>query len=94
MTHPFHPLSGREYEFFAIRRSWAEERVYVKDEHGEVKALPIGWTSAAEQDPFLVVAAGRCPVRLTDLLQMAAIVASLPRQQVGHTKKRKRSSRE
>src|SRR4051794_3556552 len=91
VTHPFHPLSGREYEFFGIRRSWAEERVYVKDERGEVKALPIGWTSAAEKDPFVVVAAGRCAVRLADLLEMAAIVASLQPQKARGSGKRKRS---
>jgi hypothetical protein len=77
VTHPFHPLHGREYVFFAIRRSWSEDRVYVKDDRGEIKALPIGWTSAAEPDPFVVASAGRCAVRVEDLLRMADLIQSL-----------------
>jgi hypothetical protein len=89
VTHPFHPLCGREYVFFAIRHSWSEDRVYFKDERGEIKALPIGWTSAAAPDPFVVVAAGRCSVRLEDLLKMAELIEVLNPIKRGPMKKRK-----
>ena len=74
VTHPFHPLHGHEYELVMIRRSWGEDRVYYQDEQGQVRALPTGWTSAAPADPFVTLAAGRCPVRVVDLLAMVDLL--------------------
>lgn len=74
MTHPFHPLRGREYELVTIRRSWGEDRVYYQDERGQVHSLPTGWTSAAPVDPFVMLADGRCPVRVVDLLAMVELL--------------------
>ncbi|HTY34009.1 DUF5372 family protein, partial [Mycobacterium sp.] len=28
MTHPFHPWSGREFVFLAVRQTWSEDRVF------------------------------------------------------------------
>jgi Family of unknown function (DUF5372) len=27
VTHPFHPLAGRDFEFIACRQNWGEDRV-------------------------------------------------------------------
>ena len=37
MTHPFHPLAGREFVFIALRQTWGEDRVFVYylERHGE-----------------------------------------------------------
>lgn len=75
MTHPFHPQRGREFEFVALRNNWGEDRVCFRDERGELKSLPVGWTDAAEPDPFTVIAAGRCPFRIDDLLALADLVS-------------------
>ena len=71
MTHPFHPLSGREFELVSRRRNWGEDRVYYHDERGELGSLPTAWTDAADVDPFVVQAAGRSPFRVADLLALA-----------------------
>ena len=34
MTHPFHPLYGRDFEFVAHRHNWGEDRVHLHDENG------------------------------------------------------------
>ena len=60
MTHRFHPLYGRDFEFVVHRRNWGEDRVYCRDEDGELFSLPAAWTDAAPVDPFVVIAAGRC----------------------------------
>jgi hypothetical protein len=39
-----------------------------------LRGLPAGWTDRAPVDPFVVVAAGRCPFRLCDLLEVAELV--------------------
>jgi Family of unknown function (DUF5372) len=52
VTHPFHPLVGREFEFVEARQNWGEDRVVLHDEHGAVFSLPTGWTDAGAVDPW------------------------------------------
>ena len=40
VTHPFHPLTGGEFEFVKRRRNWQRDRVYFYDGGGELVALP------------------------------------------------------
>jgi hypothetical protein len=77
VTHRFHPWCGREYEFVARRRNWGEDRVYFHDGDGVLHSVPTGWTDAADVDPFVVMAAGRCPFRLEDLLALADLADQL-----------------
>jgi len=77
VTHPFHPQSGREFEFVKRRRSWGEDRVFFYGPDGELAWLPAAWTDVVAEDPFVVVAAGRAPFRAADLLELAALVGRL-----------------
>ena len=77
MTHPFHPLYGRDFEFVAHRHNRGEDRVHLHDENGELFSLPAGWTDVAAPDPFVVVAAGRCPFTAEGLLAAADLAALL-----------------
>jgi hypothetical protein len=77
VIHPFHPWCGRRFEYVARRRTWGEDRVYGHDEHGELVSLPTGWTDVADADPFVVMAAGRSPFRMADLLELADLVERL-----------------
>jgi Family of unknown function (DUF5372) len=74
VTHPFHPLSGRDFEFIEHRQNWGEDRVCLRDEDGELFSLPAVWTDAVAADPFPVIAAGRCPFTIDDLLAVADLV--------------------
>ena len=77
MTHPFHPWSGREFVFVAVRQTWGEDRVFFLDAEGGQHSLPVGWTDAAGPDPFVVAAAGRCPFRVADLSALAGLIDGL-----------------
>jgi hypothetical protein len=77
VTHRFHPLFGRELEFVKRRRNWDDDRVYVYDDRGELVSLPAQWTDAVTEDPFVVVAAGRCPFRVEDLVALGDLVDRL-----------------
>jgi hypothetical protein len=55
VTHPFHPLAGRDFEFVAYRQNWGEDRVHLHDENGQLFSLPAAWTDAVAADPFVVV---------------------------------------
>ena len=77
MTHPFHPLHGREFELADRRRTWGEDRVYFQDERGELQRLPASWTSAGAADAFVSMSAGRAYFRVEDLLDLSALIARL-----------------
>ena len=79
MTHPFHPLHGRDFEFVAYRQNWGEDRVHLHDENGQLFSLPAGWTDVAAADPFVVIAAGRCPFTTAGLLALADLGRPAPR---------------
>jgi hypothetical protein len=74
VTHPFHPLAGRDFEFVAYPQNWGEDRVHLHDENGQLFSLPAGWTDAVAADPFVVVAAGRCPFTIDGLLAVADLI--------------------
>jgi hypothetical protein len=80
VTHPFHPLYGREFELVVYRQNWGEDRVHLHDENGVLFSLPAGWTDAAAADPFVVIAAGRCPFTVAGLLGLADLVGRLRSQ--------------
>jgi hypothetical protein len=48
--------------------------VFFFDGEGIQRSLPIGWTNASDVDLFVVVAGGRCPFRVTDLLELAVLL--------------------
>jgi hypothetical protein len=77
VTHPFHPLYGRDFEFVEHRQNWGEDRVYLRDEDGELFSLLAGWTDAGAVDPFTVIADGRCPFTTHDLLAVADLIDRL-----------------
>jgi len=44
------------------------------DETGKAQSLPARWTSAAAEDPAVVVSAGRSHFRVADLLELLKLV--------------------
>jgi hypothetical protein len=59
------------------RRAWGEERVYFLNFAGQMQRLPAAWTDAVGEDPFVALAAGRSPLRVEDLLQLADLLERL-----------------
>ncbi len=83
MTHPFHPLCGQDFEFVPYRQTWGEDRVHLHDENVQLFSLPAGWTDVAAADPFVVIAAGRCPFTTDGLLALADLADRLRTQRDG-----------
>jgi len=80
VTHRFHPLYGQEFEFVVHRQNWGENRVYMRDEHGQLFSVLAGWTDVAPVDPFVEIAAGRCPFTTSKLLALAEAIDRLRSQ--------------
>ncbi|MHC4406219.1 MAG: DUF5372 family protein [Planctomycetota bacterium] len=74
MTHPYHPLFGREFELVVRRQNWGEDRVLFHNAEGRLVSLPARWTSVFVPDPYVVVSAGRSPFRVDDLLRLAKLI--------------------
>ncbi len=64
-------------DFVERRHNWGEDRVFYRDQRGHLASLPARWTSAAEEDPLVVVAAGRSRFRVDDLVDLVALVLAL-----------------
>jgi hypothetical protein len=77
VTHPFHPLAGQEFDLVVRKKNWAEDRVFHSDADGRTRSIPAAWTDIDPPDPFVIVAAGRSPFRIDDLLALASIIDGL-----------------
>jgi hypothetical protein len=77
VTHPFHPLFGQEFELLDIRSVWGEWRVYYGGEDGSLRRLPLSWTDAGAEDPFLAFSDGRSLFRVDDLVRLTGLVDQL-----------------
>jgi hypothetical protein len=59
-----------------VRNLWGADRICYTGPDGRTRSVPIEWTDLGEVDPFVVLAQGRSPFRLEDLL---AVRARVPR---------------
>jgi len=59
------------------RHIWGEDRVYYHDDTGKLRSIPAKWTDVAGGDPFVIVAAGRSPFRVVDLLELYRLVGGI-----------------
>ncbi len=74
ITHPFHPLTGREFAVVTWRHNWSEDRVYFLDDEEKLRSVPSQWTSLVPEDPAIVVGAGRAHLRVVDLLELTTLL--------------------
>ena len=77
MTHPFHPLHGREFPLVEIKPTMGVERVHYTGDDGVVRSIRRAWTSVACEDSFVRVGSGRSAFRVSDLLALASLLAGL-----------------
>ena len=77
MTHPFHPLHGREFELIETTSVLGVGLVHYTADDGTLRTIRQAFTSAAAVDPFVRVAAGRSAFRVSDLLALSALLDSL-----------------
>jgi hypothetical protein len=76
-THPFHPLTGREFEALARKEYGGEHRVSFLDKKGRQCEIPLSWTDLAPEDALSTLAAGKSWFRAADLLELARLLEAL-----------------
>jgi hypothetical protein len=77
VTHPFHPLSGRQLVCVGERYNRYGKRLLLRIDDEATCTVPPQWTDAAAPDPDVALGEGRSLLRLADLLELAALVARL-----------------
>ena len=77
ITHPFHPLSGREFEALAWKEYGGEQRVCFLDKKGRQFEIPLSWTDLAAEDPVTILASGKSWFRAADLLELARLIEGM-----------------
>ena len=79
ITHPFHPLSGREFEALSRKEYGDEHRVCFVDKQGRQCEIPLGWTDLAAEDPFPILSSGKSWFRAVILVELACLIEGLRR---------------
>lgn len=74
ITHPFHPLSGKQFDLVEHRCIFTESFVYFHDGDGHLREIPAAWTDFVKGDAFVELAAGRSPLHAGCLLELAGLV--------------------
>jgi len=77
ITHPFHPLSGREFEVLACKEYGGEQRVCFLDKKGRQFEIPPSWTHLAAEDPVTIMASGKSWFRAADLLELVRLIEGM-----------------
>ena len=77
MTHPFHPLHGREFELVETRPVMGVGYVHYTGDDGALRTIRQAFTSVAAVDPFVRVGSGRSAFRVSDLLALGSLLDSL-----------------
>lgn len=77
ITHPFHPLNGKQFDLVEHRCIYAESYVYFNDDRGQLREIPSAWTDFVKEDAFAEVAAGRSPLHSAYLLELVDWVERL-----------------
>jgi hypothetical protein len=78
VTHPFHPLFGRQFEEEGRTSRWGEERVWFRSgRRGSRQTIPLRFTSLAAPDPYVHIGGGRSWHRVEDLLRLRQLLGSI-----------------
>jgi len=77
VTHPFHPLSGRELICVGERYNRYGKRLLLQLDDATVCSVPPQWTDIVSADPELVMGRGRALLRIVDLMELETLVTRL-----------------
>ncbi|WP_437648796.1 DUF5372 family protein [Sorangium sp. So ce362] len=81
MTHPFHPLSGRQLVCVGERYNRYGTRLLLRVDEEHICSVPRQWTDVVARDPEVVIGQGRALLRVADLLELAGLVSHLVEQE-------------
>ncbi len=86
VTHPFHPLRGKQFVLVTRRQTWGEDRVNYFDDNGKLCSMLTFWTSVADKDYFLQASDGQSWLRVDDLYDLQALLQTIKKNRKSKSK--------
>jgi hypothetical protein len=80
VTHPFHPLSGRQFACVGERYNRYGKRLLLRVDDAIVRSIPPQWTDVVAPDPEIAMGGHRALFRAADLLELTELVEELSRR--------------
>ena len=80
VTHPFHPLSGRQFACVGERCNRYGKRLLLRVDDAAARSIPPQWTDLVPPDPEIALGGNRALFRVADLLELAKLVEELSRR--------------
>jgi hypothetical protein len=80
VTHPFHPLSGRQLPCVGERYNRYGKTLLLETDDGAIFSVRPQWTDDVAPDPEIVLGGRRALLRVADLLELAGLVDRLSRR--------------
>jgi hypothetical protein len=80
VTHPFHPLSGRQFACVGERYNRYGKRLLLRVDDVTVRSIPPHWTDLVPPDPEIAMGGSRALFRIADLLELTKLVEELNRR--------------
>jgi Family of unknown function (DUF5372) len=77
ITHPFHPLSGKQLACVGERYNRYGKRLLLQVDDATVRSVPPQWTDVVAPDPEIVIGEHRALFRMADLLELARLIDQL-----------------
>ena len=77
VTHPFHPLFGRQLPCVGRRYNRHGERLLLQADDAVIWSVPPQWTDLVSPDPEVVMSHGRAVLRFADVVELADLVDRL-----------------
>jgi hypothetical protein len=77
IVHPFHPITGKEFDLVCRRLNWGEDRVVYIAPDGTLRSIFAGLTDIDLPDEFRRAAAGNAAFRTVDLLELCVVLERL-----------------
>ena len=79
ITHPFHPLSGKQLACVGERYNRSGRRLLLRVDEATICSVPPQWTDFVAPDPEIVLGEQWALFRVADLLELARLVEQLSR---------------
>jgi hypothetical protein len=77
VTHPFHPLSGRQLAWVGERCNRYGTTLLLQTDDGAICTVRPQWTDVVAADPETVLGGQRALFRVADMLELAGLVDRL-----------------
>ena len=77
VTHPFHPLKGRELVCVGERCNRYATRLLLRVDEGMVSSVPKQWTDLVVPDPEIVLGGERALFCVADLIELERLLTRL-----------------